>query len=156
MARMFMAGPENKNVVAGPIPAPELYIPAKSGRTVQEQTARIDPLTEAIRYAQNFPNDPDRILMTELEEIMLVIPPAIKRAGTRHVRMCNLAYSLSILNASLIASRKNAVFRSIKYASKKTPRNINPIFISFFICYHLLKWSRTHPTHRNMHFMLRE
>jgi hypothetical protein len=47
IARTLIAGPEYKKAVAGPNPAPILYIPAKMGRTVQEQTARIEPDTDA-------------------------------------------------------------------------------------------------------------
>jgi hypothetical protein len=44
---MLIAGPEYKNAVAGPKPAPRRQIPAKRGRTVHEQTASTVPLTEA-------------------------------------------------------------------------------------------------------------
>jgi len=38
-----MAGPTNRKVIAGPSPAPRFQIPAKSGRMVQEQTAKMNP-----------------------------------------------------------------------------------------------------------------
>ena len=47
IASTFIAGPEYRNAVAGPIPAPLVYIPAKSGNTVHEHTARTVPDTEA-------------------------------------------------------------------------------------------------------------
>ena len=46
----MIAGAENKNVVAGPMPAPRLYIPAKRGSTVQLQTASRQPETAATVY----------------------------------------------------------------------------------------------------------
>ncbi len=47
MANRLIAGPEYKNAVAGPIPAPLLYMPANIGSTVQLQTARIVPEMDA-------------------------------------------------------------------------------------------------------------
>jgi len=47
MARTLMAGPEYRNAVAGPRPAPRLWMLANSGYTVQEQTARRVPDTAA-------------------------------------------------------------------------------------------------------------
>jgi hypothetical protein len=44
---MLIAGPANKNVIAGPKPAPLFLIPANKGKIVQEQTANIAPETEA-------------------------------------------------------------------------------------------------------------
>jgi len=43
IAMRLMAGPEKRNAVAGPIPAPLFSIPANMGRIVQLQTARIVP-----------------------------------------------------------------------------------------------------------------
>ena len=43
MAMRFMAGPEKRKAVAGPIPAPLFWIPANMGRIVQLHTARIVP-----------------------------------------------------------------------------------------------------------------
>ncbi len=48
IARMLMAGPAKRNVVAGPMPLPFLRMPANIGRMVQLQTARIVPDTDAI------------------------------------------------------------------------------------------------------------
>jgi hypothetical protein len=53
IAKTFIAGPEYKKATAGPRPAPLLYIPEKSGRTVHEQTARIVPETDATLYERN-------------------------------------------------------------------------------------------------------
>ena len=47
IASALIAGPEYKNATAGPSPAPIRQMPAKSGSTVQEQTARIVPETDA-------------------------------------------------------------------------------------------------------------
>ena len=49
IAKIFIAGPEYRNVIAGPKPAPLLWMPENSGRTVQEHTAKIEPETDATR-----------------------------------------------------------------------------------------------------------
>ena len=46
------------------LPAPRFQIPANSGRTVQEQTARIEPDTEATPYDRTFPAPAPRYFMT--------------------------------------------------------------------------------------------
>ena len=43
IASKLIAGPEKRNAVAGPIPAPFFSIPANMGSMVQLQTARIVP-----------------------------------------------------------------------------------------------------------------
>ena len=48
IAAIFIAGPEKRKVIAGPKPAPLFLIPANKGRIVHEQTAKIEPETEAI------------------------------------------------------------------------------------------------------------
>ena len=48
IAAIFIAGPENKKVIAGPRPAPLFLIDANNGKIVQEQTASIEPDIEAI------------------------------------------------------------------------------------------------------------
>ena len=47
MARTLIAGPEYRNVVAGPRPAPMRQMPLNRGSTVQEHTAKMLPETEA-------------------------------------------------------------------------------------------------------------
>ena len=47
IASTLIAGPEYRNAVAGPSPAPMVWMPANSGSTVQEQTARMVPLMDA-------------------------------------------------------------------------------------------------------------
>ena len=47
MAMRFIAGPEKRKAVAGPMPAPLFSIPANMGRMVQLQTANIVPEVEA-------------------------------------------------------------------------------------------------------------
>jgi hypothetical protein len=47
MARILIAGPEYRNAMAGPRPAPLLWILENKGRIVQEQTARMVPDTDA-------------------------------------------------------------------------------------------------------------
>ena len=43
IAAILIAGPEKRNVIAGPSPAPLFLIPANNGRIVQLQTASIAP-----------------------------------------------------------------------------------------------------------------
>ena len=43
IARRLIAGPEKRNAVAGPMPAPFFSIPANMGRIVQLHTASIVP-----------------------------------------------------------------------------------------------------------------
>ena len=50
MAKALIAGPEYKNAVAGPRPAPIRQIPENKGNTVHEHTARIVPETDATPY----------------------------------------------------------------------------------------------------------
>jgi len=47
MAKMLIAGPEYKNAIAGPIPAPRLCMLENRGKMVHEQTARMVPETAA-------------------------------------------------------------------------------------------------------------
>jgi hypothetical protein len=47
MAMRFIAGPEKRKAVAGPMPAPLFSIPANMGRMVQLQTGSIVPEVEA-------------------------------------------------------------------------------------------------------------
>jgi len=54
IAKILMAGPEYKNVMAGPKPAPRLCMLENRGKIVQLQTASIVPDNEAIRYAFHF------------------------------------------------------------------------------------------------------
>lgn len=56
---------EYRNAQAGPNPAPMRQIPAKSGRTVQEQTARMVPETEAGRSQDLVGLGPQVLAMTE-------------------------------------------------------------------------------------------
>jgi hypothetical protein len=48
IARILMAGPEYRNAMAGPRPAPLLWMLENKGRIVQLQTANIVPETEAM------------------------------------------------------------------------------------------------------------
>ena len=109
IARMLMAGPEYKNAMAGPNPAPRLYMLAKSGRIVQLQTASMVPETEATRYAFHFAAVGPRYLATVPWPIKTAITPAIKKAGIRQSRTCSLVYHLSSINASETALSKTSV-----------------------------------------------
>lgn len=46
--KILIAGPEYRKAMAGPSPAPRLYMLVNNGRIVQEQTARIPPEMAAI------------------------------------------------------------------------------------------------------------
>ncbi len=103
IARIFIAGPEYKKAIAGPRPAPLLCIEEKSGRTVQEQTAKIVPETDATKYAFHFFAFAPKYFITDCWLINTAITPAIKNAGTRQSRTCSSAYHLASENASIIA-----------------------------------------------------
>ena len=45
--KILIAGPEYRNAMAGPNPAPRLYMPVNNGRMVHEHTAKILPETAA-------------------------------------------------------------------------------------------------------------
>ena len=47
MARILIAGPEYKKAMAGPSPAPRLWMLENNGRMVQLQTAKMAPETDA-------------------------------------------------------------------------------------------------------------
>ena len=81
-----MAGAENRNVVAGPMPAPRLYIPAKSGKTVQLHTASMVPDTAATEYEIYFGASAPKNFNTDSLENNEAIAPAKKNAGTKHIR----------------------------------------------------------------------
>jgi hypothetical protein len=83
-----MAGPEYKNVVAGPIPAPRLYIPAKSGKIVQLQTASKVPEIDAMLYETIFLVLLLKYFITDCLETNTATAPAMKNAGTRHASTC--------------------------------------------------------------------
>lgn len=79
MARTLMAVPEYKNAVAGPIPAPRVYIPSKRGNTVHEHTARIVPETDATEYARIFFACTPKYLRTDAWETNIAMAPSIKK-----------------------------------------------------------------------------
>ena len=78
-----MAGPEKRNVVAGPIPAPRLYIPVNNGRTVQLHTARMAPETDAIEYEIYFFVCAPKYFKIDCFETNTAIAPAMKNAGIK-------------------------------------------------------------------------
>ena len=47
---MLPAGAKNRNVIAGPMPAPLRWMPANSGTIVHEHTASSDPASAAAGY----------------------------------------------------------------------------------------------------------
>lgn len=91
MANTFMAGPEYRNDVAGPRPAPRLYMPAKRGSTVQEQTASMVPETDATEYATHFLAEAPRYFITDCWLTKTEMAPAMKKAGMRQNSTCSRA-----------------------------------------------------------------
>jgi hypothetical protein len=91
MASTLTAGPEYKKAVAGPIPAPRVVMLAKSGSTVQEQTARMEPETDATEYERIFLACAPKYLMTEAFLMNTEMAPAIKKAGIRQSSTCSRA-----------------------------------------------------------------
>jgi hypothetical protein len=83
-----MAGPEKRNVIAGPSPAPFLLIPVNNGRIVHEQTARIAPETAATEYAKTFFVSAPKYFKTDSFEINAAMAPDMKNAGIKHVATC--------------------------------------------------------------------
>ena len=81
IANILIAGPEYKNVAAGPIPAPRLYIPAKSGKIVQLQTASKVPEIDAMLYETIFLVLLLKYLITDCLETNTATASAIKNAG---------------------------------------------------------------------------
>ncbi len=79
IARTLIAGPEYKNAVAGPMPAPLVYIPANRGSTVQEHTARMVPETEATQYDKILFAWGPKYFKTDAWDTNTAIAPAIKK-----------------------------------------------------------------------------
>src|SRR4030065_1501132 len=103
IARIFIAGPEYKNAIAGPSPAPLLCILEKSGRIVHEQTASIVPETEATVYATHFFAWAPKYFNTDAWLTKTEITPAIKNAGRRHRITCSRAYHFTRSSVATIA-----------------------------------------------------
>ena len=108
IAKIFIAGPEYKNAIAGPRPAPLLCIPENKGRTVHEQTARIVPETDATRYATHFFAPAPKYFITAFWLTKTAITPAMKKAGTRQSKTCSCAYHFASANASYSAPLKDS------------------------------------------------
>jgi hypothetical protein len=68
-------------------------MPPNKGRTVQEQTARIVPETEATLYERSFFAFGPKYFNTAVCEIKTAMAPAMKNAGTRQVNTCADKYS---------------------------------------------------------------
>ena len=80
MAKILIAGPAKRKVTAGPMPAPFFRILANIGRTEQEQTAKIDPDTEAIKYDVLFFALGPKYFITAPWDINCEIAPDKKKA----------------------------------------------------------------------------
>src|SRR3972149_4744369 len=78
-------------------------MPAKSGRTVHEQTARTGPETEATPNASALLARAPRDFITDAWVTKTERAPARKRAGTRHRSTCSRAYHLRRWSASSTA-----------------------------------------------------
>ena len=110
MARILIAGPEYKKAIAGPRPAPLFLIPAKRGSIVQEHTASIAPETDATPYASHFFALGPKYFKIAPFDTNRAIAPAIKKAGTRHVRTCADKYSSYALQPLFRASKNICIF----------------------------------------------
>ena len=128
MAKILMAGPEYKNAIAGPNPAPRFQIPAKRGSTVQEQTARMVPDTEATPYDMTFFAPAPRYFITAAWETNTDMAPAIKKAGTKHSSTCSCAYHLTRARDSIIAP----VNRLLSSGNQKKIRKMPVMMLSGF------------------------
>jgi len=106
IAKTLIAGPEYKNAIAGPRPAPLWYIPKNKGRTVQEHTAKIVPETDATPYERILFAFAPKYFITDALLTKTAIAPAMKKAGTRQRRTCSRAYHLVNASASKIALLK--------------------------------------------------
>src|SRR4030042_3917797 len=103
-------------------------MPAKRGRTVQEQTARIVPETEATPYAINLFAFAPRYFITEAWLTKTEIAPAMKNAGTRHKSTCSLAYHFDKIKDCIMALSKRDIPTGRKYRTRKTA-DIKPNFL---------------------------
>ena len=102
--------------MAGPRPAPRLWMLENRGSIVQEQTARMVPETAATVYASHFLAFAPKYLRTEPWLTKTDITPAMKNAGSRHKTTCSRAYHLTrssvaeiaVVNLTLSIGRKKA------------------------------------------------
>jgi hypothetical protein len=78
-------------------------MPINKGRIVHEQTARIDPDTEATEYERNLFALAPKYLITEAWLTNTTIAPAMKKAGMRQSRTCSCAYHFVNARDSFIA-----------------------------------------------------
>src|SRR5665647_70784 len=116
IARILIAGPEYKNAIAGPRPAPRLWMLENNGSIVQEHTAKMVPETAATVYASHFFALAPKYLRTEPWLTKTDITPAIKNAGSRQRITCSRAYhfirssvaAIAVLNRVLSIGRKKA------------------------------------------------
>ena len=103
-------------------------MPANSGRTVQEQTARIVPDTLATPYASTLFALAPRYFITDASLTNTPMAPAMKNAGIRHSSTCSRAYHFARWSDSMMPPVKRAQFTG----SQKNTRNTATIHTSFF------------------------
>ena len=92
----------------------------KSGRIVQEQTARIPPEMAATLYDSHFLALAPKYLMTEPWLTKTAITPAMKKAGSRQRMTCSRAYhrarssvaSMAVMKRSLPSGRKKTAAKT--------------------------------------------
>src|SRR4030043_1035653 len=124
IASILIAGPEYKKAIAGPSPAPLLCILENNGKIVHEQTARIEPETEATEYSTHFFAWAPKYLITDAWLTKTEITPAIKNAGRRHKITCSRAYHFTRSRVAAIAVLTRAFCIGFKKA-KATPHKHN-------------------------------
>ena len=83
-------------------------MPVKSGRIVQEHTARILPDTAATPYASTFFALGPKYFITAAWLTKTPIAPAMKNAGIRHSNTCSRAYHRTRCAASSTARSNRA------------------------------------------------
>ncbi len=125
IAAMLIAGPANKNVIAGPSPAPFLLILANKGNIVQEHTASKIPDVDATKYDFILDTLSPKYFSISSCLIKLVNPPAMNNAGNKHVSTCSLAYSFNnvkelcklVVNHPAFTGKKNINPNIVMYRS---------------------------------------
>lgn len=119
--------------MAGPRPAPRLWMLENNGKMVQLHTTRIVPETEAIRYATHFLAPAPKYFMMELWLTNTLITPAMKKAGNRHSTTCSRAYQRARSSEAKTAPVKASESIGRKYAKRKTAIIQIRFFISCFV-----------------------
>src|SRR4030042_1074856 len=99
-------------------------MPENRGSTVQEQTARMVPETEATPYERTLFAFGPRYLITEAWLTNTPIAPAMKNAGTRHRSTCSRAYHFTSSNASRSALSNRGTPTGSQAGAANGPRRV--------------------------------